>query len=150
MNALRSFLVGTTINARSTDLGLLFLRVFSGLALALAHGRGKFPPSQRFVENTEKMGFPLPEVFAWAAAGAELIGGVLLAIGLLTRPSATLIVATMATAAYLGHAGDPFGAKEKALLFGVVALLFLFSGAGRFSLDAFIGGSKGGAKRARR
>ena len=136
MTTVRNFLVGTTTNARSTDLGLLLLRVFTGLALALAHGRGKFPPSPRFIEGVERMGFPMPELFAWAAASAELIGGALLVVGLLTRPSAFFILLTMATAGFIRHAPDPFSGKEKAFLFGVVAVLFLLAGAGRYSLDA--------------
>lgn len=144
MSAIRNVLLGTTANARSTDLGLLVLRVFTGLALAVAHGAGKFPPSQGFIEGVAKMGFPQPAVFAWAAAGAELVGGVLLAIGLLTRPSAFFIAFTMGTAAFIRHAADPFTGKEKALLFLAVAVLFLLAGAGRYSVDALI---RGGGKR---
>ena len=142
MVTLRSFLLGNTTNSRSTDLGLLVLRVFTGLALALAHGRGKFPPSERFIDGVARMGFPLPEVFAWGAAGSELIGGTLLALGLLTRPSAALIAFTMGTAAFIRHAPDPFSGKEKALLFGLVALLFVLAGAGRYSIDALLRGGK--------
>ena len=142
MVTLRSFLLGNTTNSRSTDLGLLVLRVFTGLALALAHGRGKFPPSERFIDGVARVGFPLPEVFAWGAAGSELIGGTLLALGLLTRPSAALIAFTMGTAAFIRHAPDPFSGKEKALLFGLVALLFVLAGAGRYSIDALLRGGK--------
>lgn len=142
MGTIRSLLLGNTTNSRSTDLGLLVLRVFTGLALALAHGRGKFPPSERFIDGVARMGFPLPEVFAWGAAGAELIGGLLLALGLLTRPSAALIAFTMGTAAFVRHAPDPFSGKEKALLFGIVALLFVLAGAGRYSIDAMLRGGK--------
>lgn len=138
MSALRNFFFGATINARSTDFGLLLLRMMVGLALALAHGRGKFPPSERFIQGAAKMGFPLPELFAWAAASGEFLGGLFLAIGLMTRPSAFLILATMGTAFFLVHGSDPFGDKEKAFLYGAAALLFLFSGAGRYSLDALI------------
>ena len=142
MASLRSLLTGTTTNAPSTDAGLLVLRAFAGLALAFAHGLGKFPPSERFIAGVATMGFPAPALFAWAAAGAELIGGILLAIGLFTRPSAFLILATMATAGFIRHAPDPFSGKEKALLFGAVALLFLLAGAGRYSVDAMMRGGK--------
>lgn len=141
MSALRAFMSGMTTNARATDVGLLILRVFTGLALAVAHGAGKFPPSERFIDGVAKMGFPQPLSFAWAAAGAELIGGVLLAIGLLTRPSALFIAITMGTAAFVRHAADPFSGKEKALLFLAVAVLFLFAGAGRYSIDAMMRGA---------
>lgn len=144
MSALRNFMLGTTSNARATDVGLLMLRVFAGLALAVAHGAGKFPPSAGFIDGVAKMGFPQPMIFAWAAAVAELIGGVLLAIGLLTRPSAIFIAITMGTAAFVRHAADPFSGKEKALLFLAVAVLFVFAGAGRYSIDALM---RSGGKR---
>lgn len=142
MTVIRNLLTGTTTNAKATDLGLLILRLFTGLALAFAHGLGKFPPSAGFIRGVAKIGFPAPEVFAWAAAGAELAGGILLAIGLFTRPSAFFIAATMATAGFIRHAPDAFNVKEKAFLFGAIALLFLFAGAGRYSVDTMFRGGK--------
>ncbi|CAN5781896.1 hypothetical protein BH23GEM5_BH23GEM5_03830 [soil metagenome] len=49
------------------DVGLMLLRGFTGLALALAHGLGKLPPNPRFVERVGGFGFPAPELFAWAS-----------------------------------------------------------------------------------
>lgn len=126
------------VNAPLTDAGLLVVRLFAGFALAFGHGLGKLPPSPGFVEGVGAMGFPLPGLFAWAAAFAEFAGGLLLAAGLLTRPASLLILFTMATAAFIRHAPDPFSGKEKALLFLFVALLFLLAGAGRYSLDALL------------
>jgi putative oxidoreductase len=77
-------------------------------------------------------------LFAWSAAAAETVGGLLLAIGLLTRPSAFFIICTMTVAVVFQHANDPFTGKERALLFGAIALCFLFTGAGRWSIDAAI------------
>ena len=122
------------------DAGLLILRLIAGFALALAHGLGKFPPSDSFIATIAGMDFPIPEFFSWAAGVAELIGGVCLAVGLLTRPASVLIAFTMAVAFFIRHAADPFVAKEKALLYGGIALLFIFVGAGRFSLDSFLRG----------
>jgi putative oxidoreductase len=116
-------------------LGLLILRVVAGLSLSLAHGMGKLPVSDTFIEGVGSMGFPVPVVFAWAAALAESVGGLLLALGWFTRPAAAMIVATMTTAVVLRHAGDPFGNRELPLLFGTIALMFLLVGAGRYSID---------------
>jgi putative oxidoreductase len=129
-----------TINSRYPlpDLGLLVLRVFAGLALALAHGINKIPPSERFIGGVTDMGFPLPIIFAWAAGLSEFAGGILLALGLLTRPAAGFILVTMLVAAFIRQAGDPFGERELALLFGAVAALFIFAGSGRFGLDALL------------
>jgi putative oxidoreductase len=133
----RSFLFGgVKANSRLFDLGLLPLRVFAGLALLLAHGLAKVPPSDSFIAGVAQMGFPSPTAFAWAAAASEVVGGALLAIGLLTRPSAFFILCTMLTAGVLRHANDPFAGKEKAFLFAATAFLFLCVGAGRYSADA--------------
>lgn len=131
---------GTGLDSRLplTDLGLLVLRVFTGLGLAFAHGINKMPPSERFIGGVIEMGFPLPIAFAWAAGLSEFIGGFLLAIGLLTRPAAFFILTTMFVAAFIRQAGDPFGERELALLYGAVAVLFLFAGSGRFGLDTWL------------
>lgn len=120
------------------DAGLLVLRVVAGLSLALGHGLGKLPPSPRFVESTGAMGFPLPEVFAWAAGLSEFVGGLLIVLGLLTRPAAISVACTMAVAVLIRHAADPFGDKEKALLFLAIAVMLVLTGSGRFGLDRLI------------
>ena len=116
-------------------LGLLVLRVAFGLSLALAHGLPKLLDPARFIGGLAKRDFPLPEVFGWAAIGAELVGGVLLAIGLLTKPAAALVLITMAVAVLDAHAADPFRKKELALAYGTVALVLLLTGPGRWALD---------------
>ena len=59
----------------------------------------------------------------------EFVGGLCLAVGLLTRPASLLILITMAVAFFLQHAPDAFATKEKAFLFGGIALLYLLIGA---------------------
>lgn len=131
-------------SADARDFGLLLLRLFAGASLALAHGINKLPPSERFVGGVVDMGFPAAPAFAWAAGMAETFGGLLLAIGLLTRPAAFFIVVTMAVAAFLRQAGDPFVERELALLYGAVAMQFLFTGPGRLSLDALLRNRRAG------
>ena len=137
--SLRTFLRGPVNSYNSsTDLGLLVLRVFTGLSLALAHGIGKIPVSEKFIQGVGNLGFPVPVLFAWSAGISELVGGFLLAMGLYTRASALFIAITMATAGFLRHADDPFKIKEKALLYLAVVVLFTLSGPGRYSLDRVI------------
>jgi putative oxidoreductase len=118
------------------SLGLLVLRLAFGLSLALAHGLPKLLNPAGLIGALAKGGFPLPEVFGWAAIGAELVGGLLLAIGLLTKPAAALVLTTMAVAVLDAHAADPFRKKELALAYGTVALVLLFTGPGRWAVDA--------------
>jgi putative oxidoreductase len=138
----RDLLFGTHTTGPVGDLGLLLLRLFAGLALAFAHGINKLPPSGRFVERIGGFGFPAPELFGWLAGLAEFGGGILLALGFCTRPAATFIVVNMTVAVVFGHAGDPFGRRELALLFGFVALMYALVGAGRYSVDALIRGRR--------
>ncbi len=120
----------------STDLGLLIIRVAAGLAMAFSHGLGKLPPSERFIEGVTSLGFPLPVFFAWCATGAEFLGGLLIAIGLFTRPAAAMLAFTMAVAFFGVHGSDPFGQKELPFLYLVIAISIFFSGAGKYSVGA--------------
>ena len=139
LSILRRFLFGGAGGGSvASDLGLLVLRIMTGLALAFGHGRGKLPPSERFVARVDALGFPLPELSAWIAGLGEFGGGLLVALGLLTRPAATAALIVVATAFFGAHAGDPFGDREKAFLFAAAMLALILSGAGRFSLDAVL------------
>ena len=139
MRTLSTVLFGNHVYSNPwASFGQLVLRVFAGLAFAFGHGLGKLPVSDGFIEATAGMGFPFPAFFAWAAALAEFGGGLLLAAGLLTRPAAFLALLTMLVAAFIRHAEDPFGRKEKALLFAAIWTYFLFAGPGRYSFDELI------------
>lgn len=118
--------------------GIALLRIFAGASLALAHGFGKIPVTPQFIENTANLGFPMPTVFAWAAALSEFLGGSFLALGLFTRLSGFFVAFTMAVAAFGVHLNDPFGKKELALMYLFVGLCFMLKGAGDWSLDAVL------------
>ncbi len=127
------------------EIGLLVLRAWTGLALAFGHGISKIPPDQGLIDSTDALGFPLPTVSAWMAALGEFAGGILLALGLVTRPAALWIMCVMGTAAFMVHWNDPLftsggPAKEMALLFFAPAFCLLMTGSGRTGIDQFIRG----------
>ncbi len=127
---------GVKLNSIAGDFGLLILRVGAGVSLALAHGYGKVPPSPQFVGMVEAIG--LPAQSAWLAMVAEFVGGFALAAGFLTRLAALFIAGDLSVATFLHHASDPYARKELPVLFLAIALMFLFVGAGRFSIDRII------------
>lgn len=129
-------LIGATPRAASADAALFVLRVVAGLSLAFGHGLGKIPPSPGFVQMVGGLGFPAPELFAWGATVTEVGGGMLVALGLLTRPAATLVAVNMVVVTFVANAGKAFGDLELGLLYGVIMLAFAVLGAGRYSLDA--------------
>jgi putative oxidoreductase len=134
--SIKEILLGSaTIDTIYANIGLLILRVYTGLALASQHGIRKIPPPEKFIHGVGELGFPLPGFFAWSAGCAEFFGGILLAVGLLTRPAAFFILITMLTAVLGRHAADPFSVKELAVTYGFIAITFLLVGSGRFGID---------------
>lgn len=121
-----------------TDTGLLILRLGAGLFMAFGHGLGKMPPSEGLIKGAGEMGFPLPALFAWGAAFSEFFGGLLIALGLFTRPAAFFWICTMSTAAFIRHAEDPFGSKEKALLYLTIGICLALTGCGKYSLSRLL------------
>jgi putative oxidoreductase len=84
------------------------------------------------------MGFPAPSAMAWIVALTESLGALFLAMGLFTRISSGLLAITMAVAAFVAHADDPFQKKELALAYLAMYLFFALEGGGKYSLDAKI------------
>ncbi len=90
------------------------------------------------------LGFPMPTATAWGVGLFELAAGVLLAIGLLTRPVALALAAFSLVASFSGHYGQGEGAmafwhmqmfmKDVAIAGGLIA--FGVFGAGDWSVDA--------------
>ena len=156
-NAIKDFLFGGAgATTRFGDLGLLLLRAGFGLAIAWGHGLGKvwqdgsIALSSQFANGVKAMNLPAPTAMAWMAALTEFLGGFLLAAGLLTRPVAIALAINMGVAAFVAHKDAPlFGPppnKEYALLFFVVFLTFVFTGAGRYSVDKFFRKTSAAAK----
>lgn len=132
------FFGSSVIESKAGDAGRALLRIGSGLALALGHGLGKIPPSSGFIERVGEMGFPVPGLFAWLSGLAEFGAGLLLAVGLATRPAALFIALNMTVVVLVAHAGDPFGNRERGFLFLAVVIFYLLAGAGRYSFDHVI------------
>lgn len=128
----------TQENSLFNEATITALRVVAGMLMAILHGTGKVPPSEQLIEGVSSLGFPAPVLFAWLAGLAELVGGIFIALGFLTRPAAFMIFFTMLVAVFGKHANDPVKVKELGILYMVIALIFVTRGAGRWSVDRFI------------
>ncbi|MCO5062959.1 MAG: DoxX family protein [Rhizobiaceae bacterium] len=88
--------------------------------------------------------FPYPLSGLTTTAGVlEVVGGLLLAIGLFSRPAAFVLSGMMAFAYFLGHAGGGFfpvlNGGEAAMLFCFVFLYIAAAGPGPISVDRAMG-----------
>ena len=70
----------------------------------------------------------------------ELVGGLLVLVGLFTRPAAFLLAGEMAVAYWMVHAPQSFypivNGGDAAILYCFVFLLFVIAGPGAWSIDA--------------
>jgi putative oxidoreductase len=101
-----------------------------------------------FIEHgTQKLfGFPASGQAGGSLGGLmltagllEVFGGVLIALGLLTRPVALILAGEMAAAYFMAHMPASFfpvnNGGDAAVLFCLVFLYLVFAGAGAFALD---------------
>lgn len=121
------------------DLALALLRIYVGLAIAIDWGwlnvRAISPP-EVLVENVTALGLPAPGLVAFIVAWVEFIGGLLLAVGVLTRLSAAALSAGLFVVAFFYANSVPFVELDVSQSLFWVALFFAFAGAGRLSVDA--------------
>jgi putative oxidoreductase len=112
------------------------LRIITGL-LFLAHGTTKlfkFPLTDYFKDGVQIASF------MGVTGVLELVGGILIIIGLFTRTTAFVLSGMMAVAYFMAHASQGFypilNGGELAIMFCFVFLYLATAGAGPFSVDA--------------
>ena len=117
----------------------LILRAVLG-AIFIAHGFHKVAHTMPdFTRTVARLGFPMPTVFAWAAALSEFLGGICVVVGLFTRYAALAIaiVMTVAVAKVHLHEGLVDG-YEFPLALLAIALAVVLTGAGPASIDSTV------------
>ncbi|MGZ0067016.1 DoxX family protein [Microbacterium arborescens] len=138
--------VPASVPSTAASVGLLILRVALG-GIFIAHGAQKiFEDSLSATADAfAGMGVPLAPVLGPAVAVLELTGGILLVLGLLTRPIALLLAVTMVVALVLVHLPAGFwaadGGYEYVAVLAAGGVALALTGAGRLSADhAFLRG----------
>jgi putative oxidoreductase len=112
---------------------LSVVRIIVGL-MFLEHGSAKllsFPHSPNSA--------PAMMTLLWVQGIIELIGGLLLAIGLFTRPVAFILAGDMAVAYFMAHASKNFfpllNGGDAAILYCFIFLLLFVGGPGAWCAD---------------
>jgi len=132
-------------DSAGVDAALLILRVVLGL-LILLHGVNKLPPPPPEFLTTALSARGLPSVLAYGVYLGEIVGPILIIVGIWTRLGALLIVGNMVVAVLLAHGGDLLhlnkqGGYELELqaMFLFTAVALTLTGAGRYSVGGRYG-----------
>ncbi|MCW8838307.1 MAG: DoxX family protein [Thiovulaceae bacterium] len=92
----------------------------------------------------ESLGIPFPTLNAYMAASTELMGVILLTLGLFTRLISIPLMVVMVVAITTVHLGNGFSAGDNGfeipLYYFLFLLIFVANGGGKFSLDRIIFG----------
>lgn len=133
----------------TASLGILALRMMTGLMMLIGHGLPKIQGYSMLKDKFELKVFPFqyfaPSLNLILCIAAEVGAAALIVIGLCTRPAAFVLGFTMVVAAFGVHGADPWfmaqgvpAAKEPALLYLIPMIAIILTGGGSFSLDAAI------------
>ena len=124
-------------------LSYTLIRLSLGVFL-IPHGYTKLFQDDAIAASRNFVNFGWSNPLAWAyfIGALEFIGGIMLAVGLLTRIVAAAFVIEMSVISF-GVLWPVWGwnrrGMEYALLMGILALAILFRGGGRYSVDRYVG-----------
>jgi putative oxidoreductase len=127
-------LVNITVLSLRCTIGILLFVAGSGKVLGWFGGYGM----EAMLQGYAKMGISAP--LAYLSMFTELLGGLLLAVGLLTRPAAFAVMINMLVATIVSLPGGfmgPTGAQTP-FIFLMIDIAILFAGPMAYSLDTVI------------
>lgn len=131
--------------ARYSDASLLLLRLVTGAFLiwGTVDNIGSAAQMQEFIEFLRHLGFIWPEIMAPLSVWAQFLCGVMFFLGALTRWAGLVMVFNFIVAMAMVHMNDEFRAMWPALAVLFISLHFTLAGAGRLSVDGWLGARAG-------
>jgi putative oxidoreductase len=117
---------------------LSIVRIAIGL-LFVEHGTSKLFSFPQWTITSDQ-----PEIgsLLWFQGVLEVVGGVLFAVGFLTRPVAFILAGDMAVAYFMQHAPRNFfpmlNGGDAAILYCLIFLLYFVAGPGRWAADGSV------------
>ena len=124
------------IYAMLANLSVLVMRVTAGVLL-MTHGWPKIQDPFKNAGMVESLGFVPGTLWSALLAGTEFFGGLLLAIGFLTRPAAVGATIVLLVTVYFHWIvkSEGLAGSEKSLLWAAITFYFVAHGGGFLSVD---------------
>jgi putative oxidoreductase len=119
--------------------GLALIRMFFGLLLII-HGSQGFHHDEMLSYKPWLMDLriPFPLFSAYLGKAIEFIGGVCLLLGVFTRLACILVMLTFLFITVVMADGKIFTDGQHPFLFFLIAAIFLFTGAGEWTMNNFL------------
>jgi putative oxidoreductase len=116
----------------------LVLRVAAGVVF-MAYSLGKFRRHDAEADAFDRYGVPLPDVTVYLVGTLEFVGGLLLILGVLTRPVAFALLGNMTGALLTAGRVDPnFNHVGLPIILALIMIALLIMGGGRWSGDRWL------------
>jgi len=135
-------------SSRFRDFGLFIIRFATSAIMVYVHGYDKITGG---AEHWYQLGSSMGSIgihfgytlWGFLSAFTEFVGGIFIALGLLFRPFALLMVVNFIVASLsLINAGDPIAHSSIPVEFLCIFVGLLITGPGKFSIDQLIGLNK--------
>lgn len=129
---------------RNKDYGAIFLRLIIGWRLIDGTQDNVFSWDRmiEFKVFLEQQNFAYPLAAAILSVYAQFICGVLYIVGLFIRPAAIIMIINFMVALLMVHWGTTFIDSFQALMMLSGSIFFLLNGAGKLSIDEWVGTTK--------
>ncbi len=126
--------------SRHSDVGLLVMRLLTGAFLVYGVADNVSSPAQmqEFSNFLAARGFVAPDLMAPLSVYVQLVAGLALILGLVTRWAGLLIAANFCVAVFMVHWQQDFRGWWPAVVLVGIGLQFALTGAGRISVDALL------------
>lgn len=120
-----------------SDIGILCLRLFIGIRLVygVIDNILSWEKMLEFADFLEKFQFPFTVVSAVVSVYAQFIAGIFILFGFNIRLASFVMIVNFLIALIMVHREDSFEGMTSALAILFSSILFLFQGAGKFSVD---------------
>lgn len=120
---------------RYGDLGILLLRLIPGILMAYTHGWGKITHYKEYSADFYNFLGLGSDVSYMLIILAEFICSILILLGLFTRLASIPLIIAMAVIVFDVNAGKQIYEFETPLLYMIIFLVLMITGAGKYSLD---------------
>jgi len=135
MNTTLHYLIRPMSHGRFADFGLLLLRFGPGCIMAKVHGWGKMTHFSEYSADFYNF-LGLGSSFSLGlVVFAELICALLIVLGFFTRLATIPLIIAMLVIIFDVNAGEEIYKYETPLLFMMIFVVLMITGAGKYSLD---------------